>query len=326
MDRRRFLAASAALAPAALARPALAQADWPTRPVTVVVPFVAGGASDITARAIAMRMQQNLGRPVVVENRPGANGEVAGRQFARTAPDGYTLMVGSIGVFAINAALRPNLGYNPVTQFAPLTLAVTTPNVLVVNPRVVQATDLQGFTAWLRENGSRSSYSTSGIGSSDHLTAELYKQLTRTEAQHVPYSGGAQAMTSLISGDVQFSFQNLGAVLPHIAEGRLRAIIVTAADRAARLPDVPTAAQAGLTDFVVTSWQAMMAPAGTPPAMIARIHEEATKALRDPETTQRLEQIGFTVVANTPDAFGAFQRAEIDRWRRVVESAGIRAE
>jgi tripartite-type tricarboxylate transporter receptor subunit TctC len=189
MRRRTLLrlggfAAAAPLLPSA---PAGAQPAWPSRPITVLVPFIAGGASDIVARAIATRMQQSLGKPVVVENRPGANGEVAGRQFARSAPDGYTLMVASIGVFAINPALRPNLGYDPIKQFAPVTLAVTTPNVLVVNPKAVDATDLAGLLEWLKKNrGKKAAYSTSGIGSSDHLTAELFKQLTGTDPQHVP--------------------------------------------------------------------------------------------------------------------------------------------
>jgi tripartite-type tricarboxylate transporter receptor subunit TctC len=328
MHRRTLmsLCGFAAATPLLPSAPASAQPAWPARPVTVLVPFVAGGASDIAARAIATRMQQSVGKPVVVENRPGANGEVAGRQFARSAPDGHTLMVGSIGVFAINPALRPNLGYDPVKQFAPVTLAVTTPNVLVVNPRSVDATDLARFIEWLKANRGKAAYSTSGIGSSDHLTAELFKQLTGTDPQHVPYTGGAQAITALMSDDVQLSFQNLGSVLPHVQEGRLRAIIVTAAERHPQLPQVPTAAEAGLRDFVVTSWQAMMAPAGTPQPLVARIHEEAAKALRDAETTQRLEQIGFTVVAGTPEEYSAFQRAEIDRWRSVIEKGGIKPE
>jgi len=317
-----FTAASPLLLPAR----GRAQQAWPSRPVTILVPFVAGGASDIAARAISLRMQQSIGKPLVVENRPGANGEVAGRQFARSAPDGHTLMVASIGVFAINPALRPNLGYDPVKQFAPVTLAVTTPNVLVVNPKTVTATDFAGFLDWLKKNRGKASYSTSGIGSSDHLTAELFKQLTDTDPQHIPYAGGAQAITALMSDDVQLSFQNLGSVLPHLQEGRLRAIIVTAAERHPQLPQVPTAAEAGLRDFVVTSWQAVMAPAGTPQPLLARLHDEAAKALREPEATQRLEQIGFTVVANSPEEYGAFQRAEIDRWRKVIETGGIKPE
>ncbi|MBD0270466.1 MAG: tripartite tricarboxylate transporter substrate binding protein, partial [Acetobacteraceae bacterium] len=247
MHRRRFLTASAALAGAGgpAGRPVRAQTTdsgtWPIRPVTILVPFVAGGPSDIVARAIATRMQQAIGQPVVAENRTGANGEVAARILARAAPDGHTLMVGSIGVYAINAALRPNLGYDPVRDFLPVTLAVTTPNVLVVNPEKVPVRDLPGLVAWLKRNPG-AAYSTSGVGSSDQLTTELFKQLTGTDATHVPYAGGAAAATDLIAGNVQLSFQNLGTVAGHIAGGRLRPIIVTSAERHPVLPEVPTAA------------------------------------------------------------------------------------
>jgi tripartite-type tricarboxylate transporter receptor subunit TctC len=329
MYRRAVLGGIATLAAAPLLgrHAALAQsAEWPSRPVQVLVPFVAGGPSDIVARSIAMRMQQNLGQPVVAENRPGANGEVAARLVARAAPDGHTLFVGSIGVFAINAALRPNLGYDPVKDFSPVTLAVTTPNVLVVNPNVVPARDLDGVIAWLKQNRGRTSYSTSGVGSSDQLTMELFKQMTGTDPTHVPYQGGAAAATDLIAGNVQISFQNLGTVAGHIQGGRLRPIVVTSAERSRILPEVPTASEAGLKDFVVTSWQAVMAPAGVAAPLLAKVHAATTEALRHPETVQRLNAIGFDVVANTPEEYSAFQRAEIARWREVVQAAGIRAE
>lgn len=309
-----------------LSRAAAAQGAWPSRVVTVLVPFVAGGPSDIAGRAIATRMQQSLGKPVVVDNRPGGGGEVGGRQLARSAPDGHTLMVGSIGVFAINPALRPTLGYDPVGGFTPITLAVTTPNVLVVNPRLVPAETLPALIDWMKANRGKVSYSTSGIGASDHLTAELFKQVTGTEAEHVPYSGGAQAITDLIAGNVQISFQNLSNALPHVQDGRLRAIIVTAAERHPKLPNIPTAAEAGLADFVVTSWQAMMGPGGMAPDLVAAINAEAVKALRDPDSVQRLEQIGFTVVASTPDEYARFQAAEVARWRKVIETGGIKPE
>jgi tripartite-type tricarboxylate transporter receptor subunit TctC len=320
------LAATAGDAPPLRAQGSAAVDGWPARPVMMLVPFVAGGPSDIVARVIATRMQQAIGQPVVAENRPGANGEVAARLLARAAPDGHTLMVGSIGVYAINAALRPNLGYDPVRDFTPVTLAVTTPNVLVVNPdRMPAVRDLDGLIAWLKRNPG-AAYSTSGVGSSDQLTMELFKQLTKTDATHVPYAGGAAAATDLIAGNVQLSFQNLGTVAGHIAGGRLRPIIVTSAERHPLLPEVPTAAAAGLRDFTVTSWQAVMAPAGMAPPLLARLHAAVAEALRHPETVQRLGQIGLTVVADSPDSYGAFQRAEIARWREVVQAAGIKPE
>jgi tripartite-type tricarboxylate transporter receptor subunit TctC len=301
-------------------------AAWPNRPVTILVPFVAGGPSDIIARTIANRMAQGLGQPVVAENRPGANGEVAARQVMRAPADGHMLFVGSIGVFAINAALRPNLGYDPIRDLSPVTLAVTTPNVLVVNAEKVPARTLPEVIAWLKANGSRASYSTSGVGSSDHLTMELFKQRTGTEVTHVPYQGGAAAATDLIAGNVQLSFQNLGTVAAHIQGGRLRAIMLTSATRSPVLPDVPTAAEAGLQDFVVTSWQALMAPAGVPQPVLGKVHEAAAAALKHPESVQRLNAIGFDVVASSPDEYRSFQQEEIARWREVVRSANIKAE
>ena len=324
MHRRALLAALAATP--LLPRPVRAQADWPTRPVTILVPFVAGGPSDIVARAIANRMAQTIGQPVVAENRPGANGEVAARQVVRSAPDGHTLFVGSIGVFAINAALRPNLGYDPVRDLTPITLAVTTPNVLVVNAERVPVRTLPELVDWLKRNRGRTSYSTSGVGSSDHLTMELFKQRTGTDPEHVPYNGGAAAATDLIAGNVQLSFQNLGTVAGHIQGGRLRAIAVTSAERNRILPDVPTAIEQGLPDFVVTSWQAAMAPTGMPAPLLARVHAAVVAALRHPENVQRLNTIGFDVVANSPEEYRAFQEAEIARWRGVVQAANIRAE
>ncbi|WP_270936303.1 Bug family tripartite tricarboxylate transporter substrate binding protein [Falsiroseomonas oryzae] len=325
MHRRMLLAACAA-APL-VPRAAAAQApDWPTRPITILVPFVAGGPSDIVARSIANRMAQTIGQPVVAENRPGANGEVAARQVVRAAPDGHTLFVGSIGVFAINAALRPNLGYDPLRELTPITLAVTTPNVLVVNPEKVPVRTMAELVDWLQRNRGRTSYSTSGVGSSDHLTMELFKQRTGTDPEHVPYGGGAAAATDLIAGNVQLSFQNLGTVAGHIAGGRLRAIAVTSAERNRLLPEVPTAIEQGLSDFVVTSWQAVMAPAGMAPPLLARVHAAVTDALKHPETVQRLNGIGFDVVANSPDEYRSFQLAEVARWRQVVQTANIRAE
>jgi tripartite-type tricarboxylate transporter receptor subunit TctC len=301
-------------------------ADWPTRPVTILVPFVAGGPSDIVARAVGNRMAQTIGQAVVAENRPGANGEVAARQVVRSAPDGHTLFVGSIGVFAINTALRPNLGYDPIRELTPITLAVTTPNVLVVNPERVPVRTLPEVVEWLKQNRGKTSYSTSGVGSSDHLTMELFKQRTGTDPEHVPYGGGAAAATDLIAGNVQLSFQNLGTVAGHIAGGRLRAIAVTSAERNRLLPEVPTAIEQGLADFVVTSWQAVMAPAGMAAPLQAKVHAAVVEALKHPENVQRLNGIGFDVVGNSPQEYRSFQEAEIARWRDVVRTANIRAE
>jgi tripartite-type tricarboxylate transporter receptor subunit TctC len=306
-----------------MATPSLAQGAWPTRPVTLLVPFAPGGASDIAARAINTRLSERRGQPVVVENRPGANGQLAARLLMRAAPDGHTLMVGSIGAFALNAVLYRNPGYDPVVDFAPVTLAVTTPNVLVVNPTVAPVRNLPELVAWMKARPGQVFHATSGIGSSPHLTMELFTQLTGTEATHVPSRGGATAVMDQLAGTVQVSFQGLGSIIGPVREGRLRALLVTAAERSPLLPEVPTAAEAGLADFNVSSWQAVMGPAGIPPALLETISAEIAAVLKDPANAATLEAGGYTVVANAPAAYGAFQRAEIARWRRVAQAANI---
>jgi tripartite-type tricarboxylate transporter receptor subunit TctC len=318
--RRRALGLAAGLG---LAAPALAQPAWPARPVTLLVPFAPGGASDIAARAFSTRLSERRGQPVVVENRPGANGQLAARLLARAAPDGHTMMVGSIGVFALNAVLYRDPGYDPVADFAPVTLAVTTPNVLVVNPEVAPVHDLPGLVAWMKARRGGVFHATSGIGSSPHLTMELFTQMTGTEATHVPSRGGATAVMDQLAGTVQISFQGLGSIVGPVRERRLRALLVTAARRSPLLPEVPTAAEAGLPDFEVSSWQAVMAPAGTPAPLCEAIAAEITAILRQSSVADALEAGGYTVAGGTPAEYAAFQRAEIARWRRVAQAANI---
>lgn len=306
-----------------LAVPALAQATWPTRPVTLLVPFAPGGASDIAARAFSSRLAERSGQPVVVENRPGANGQLAARLLARATPDGHTMMVGSIGVFALNAVLYRNPGYDPLVDFTPVTLAVTTPNVLVVNPEVAPVRNLAELLVWMKSRPGKVFHATSGVGSSPHLTMELFTQKTGTEATHVPSRGGATAVMDQLAGTVQVSFQGLGSIIGPVREGRLRALMVTAARRSPLLPEVPTAAEAGLPDFEVSSWQAVMAPAATPAALRERIAAEITAILRDPAVAEALQAGGYTVAGGTPAEYAAFQRAEIARWRRVAQAAAI---
>ncbi len=318
LDRRSLLAGAAALSAADAAR---AQ-GWPTRPITILVPVVAGGPSDIIARTIAGRIQ--LGQTVLAETRPGANGAVAAQMLGRAPADGYTFLVGSIGVFAINKALRgAALGYDP-ELFTPITLAVTTPNVRCVNPSA-PVRNVAEFVAWLKANPGRFGYSTSGVGASDHLTTELFKQRTGTDITHIPYQGGAAAATDLIAGNVHATFQNMPTIHAHVMGGRLRALAVTAPQRHPQMPDVPTMAEAGFDDFNVTSWQAMMGPANLPPSIRDRVAEEARKALQAPDSAERLTRMGFDVVASGPDEYRAFQAAEVKRWTEVVRVAKIEA-
>ena len=295
---------------------------FPAKPIRVVIPFVAGGSSDIVGRAIAAKFQELLGQPGVVENRPGANGAIAAEFVAKAEPDGYTILVGSIGVFSINAALFKDLRYHPVRDFAPITLAVTTPNVLVAKPDL-KVGSMKELIDFAKANPGRLSYCSSGTGSSDHLTAELLKQMSSTFAVHVPYRGGAACQTDLMGNQVDYSFQNLGAVTNYIRAGRMKAFAVTAKARHPQLPNVPSVAEAGFPDLVVTSWQAAAAPAKTPRDVLDRLNQAAVKALRAPDVAERMAQIGFDVVASTPEAFGKYMEEEVERWTKVVQRGGI---
>jgi tripartite-type tricarboxylate transporter receptor subunit TctC len=318
----KIILAAGALALAPLV--ALGQA-FPSKPIKVVIPFVAGGSSDIVGRAIASKYQEFLGQPGIVENRPGANGAIAAEFVAKSDPDGYTILVGSIGVFSINAALFKDLRYNPVRDFAPITLAVTTPNVLITRPDLT-ANSMKDMVEFAKKNPGRLSYCSSGTGSSDHLTAELLKQMSATFVLHVPYRGGAACQTDLMGKQIDLSFQNLGAVTNYIKGGRMKALAVTSKTRHPQLPDVPTVAEAGFPGLVVTSWQAAAAPAKTPRAVLARLNDATVRALRSPDVRERMTQIGFDVVAGTSEEFGRFMKEEVDRWTTVVNKGGIKPD
>lgn len=309
-----------------LATALAAQAQtYPAKPIKVIIPFVAGGSSDIVGRAIAAKFQELLGQPGIVENKPGANGAIAAEFVAKSEADGYTLLVGSIGVFSINAALFKDLRYDPVRDFAPITLAVTTPNILIAKPSM-QADSMKELVQYAKQNPGKLSYCSSGTGSSDHLTGELLKQGAGIDAVHVPYRGGAACQTDIMGNQVDFSFQNLGAVTNYIRAKRMKGLAVTARTRHPQLPDVPTAAEAGFPDLVVTSWQAVAAPAKTPREVVAKLNDAAVKALRSPEVRERMTQIGFDVVAGTPEEFGKFMQEEVARWTAVVKRGGIKPE
>jgi tripartite-type tricarboxylate transporter receptor subunit TctC len=298
---------------------------YPSKPIRVIIPFVAGGSSDIVGRAIASKFQELLGQPGVVENKPGANGAIAAEFVAKADPDGYTILVGSIGVFSINAALFKDLRYNPVRDFAPVTLAVTTPNVLITKPGLA-ASSMREVVEFAKKNPGKLSYCSSGTGSSDHLTAELLNQVAGISMVHVPYKGGAACQTDIMGGQVDISFQNLGAVTNYIRGNRMKALAVTAKARHPQLPDVPTTAQGGFPDLVVTSWQAAAAPAKTPREVLARLNDAAVKALRSPDVRERMNQIGFDVVASTPEEFGRFMKEEVERWTSVVAKGNIKPD
>jgi tripartite-type tricarboxylate transporter receptor subunit TctC len=325
MHHRVKLISAMAGAGLALAAGAACAQGFPTKPIKIVIPFVAGGSSDIVGRAIGSRFSEFLGQPAIVENRPGANGAIAAEYVAKADPDGYTMLVGSIGVFSINSALFRDLRYNPLRDFAPLTLAVTTPNVLITKPGL-EASSMKELVEYAKKNPGRLSYCSSGTGSSDHLTGEVFKQGAGIFAVHVPYRGGAACQTDIMGGQIDLSFQNLGAVTNYIRAGKMKALAVTAATRHPQLPNVPTTGEAGFKDLVVTSWQAAALPAKTPRDIVMKLHDATVRTLRSPDVSARMNGIGFDVVAGSPEEFGAFMKAEVERWTKVVERGGIKPD
>lgn len=302
-----------------------AYAEYPERNVTVVVPFPPGGASDVTARLTGNKLAERLGKSIIIENRAGANGGLGATGVKSAVPDGYTLLIGSIGVYAINPVLYKNLKYDPLKDFDLLSLLVRTPNVLVTSPDfpVNSAGDL---IAHLKKNPNRVTFASSGIGSSDHLTAVLFWQNTGTSGVHVPYKGGGPAINDLMGGHANASFQNLGAVAQHIKAGKLKALAVTGEKRAPALPDVPTAAEAGIPDLVVYSWQAAAAPKGLPIDIRAKLESEIAATVSSPDVKKQFNDIGFDVVGSNGPQFREFLAGETQRWKKVVEAGNITAE
>ena len=308
---------------AIIASQACAQGAWaPSRPVVLVVPFAPGGPNDLVARLVAPAMQAALGQNVVVENRPGATGAIAARHVAAQPPDGHTLIVAASGTMTINPAVMTRPGYDPEKDFAPVSLAMSVPNMLVVN-KDVPATTVAEVVAWLKREAGRASYCSGGVGSTEQLGMELFLKRTGTEATHVPFPGGAPAVTAMIQGQVQIGILNAATVRPHVVSGALRAIAIAGTKRFSGLPDVPTMVEAGLPDVLSASWSAFLAPAGTPAPAIARLHEVIVAALRAPETTQRLTAAGFTIDASSPQELGATISSELARWKQVVKDANI---
>jgi len=300
-------------------------AGYPEQNIIVIVPFPPGGASDTTARLTGNKLSEIVGKPVIVENRPGANGAIGATTVKQAKPDGYTLLVGSIGVYAINPALYKNLRYDPLKDFDLLSVVVRTPNVLVTSPEF-PAKNVAELIAYLKKNPNKVTFASSGVGSSDHLTAALFWQKTGTTGIHVPYKGGAPAISDLMGGHADVSFQNLGAVAQQIKGGKLKALAVTSDKRADALPDVPTIAEAGVADLVVYSWQAAAAPKGLPAEVRAKLETELNAAAHAPDVKKQFTDLGFDVVATTGAQFADFLKAEVDRWKTVVETGKITVE
>lgn len=297
-------------------------AGYPDKPVTIIVPFAPGGSTDNVGRMLTVKMGEKLGQPFVVENRPGATGAIGATQVKRAAPDGYTILVASIGVFATNPFLQKNLAYDPAKDFDLLTVAVRSPNVLFVNPNL-PVNNVAEFIAYLKNKPNKISFVSSGAGSSDHLSAALFWQKTGTSGIHIPYKGGAPAISDVIAGHADASFQNLNVVSGHIKAGKLKALAITSEKRSPLLPDVPTMGETGVKDMVVYSWQAVAAPKGLPADIKSALHGALISTLKDPDIAKKLTDPGFEIVASTPQEFAVFLDQELARWKDVIESGKI---
>lgn len=323
MTRRGVLAALPALAAASLARPALAQ-GYPGRPVTFVVPFPPGGTSDTMGRLVAQELSRALGQPVVVENRPGANGNIGSAVVARAAADGQTLLLSGIGSHAINAGLYRSMPYDTVKDFTHVSLISTGPNGIAVNPDFPART-LAELAALAKREPGRLSYASSGTGSSGNLTMELFKQKAGLAIEHIPYRGGAPATTDVLGGQVPILITNADAILPYSREGKLRLLAVSSAERNALLPDTPTIAESGFPEVVAVSWTGLSGPANLPAGIVARLQAEVANAVNGP-VRDRLLASGLVPGGNSSADYTAFVASETAKWKAVAASAGITAE
>lgn len=329
--QRRTLVQSAALAAAGalMALPAMAQTTWPTgKAISYVVPFAAGGTTDTLARLIGQQLATALGTTVVVENKGGAAGSIGSEAAARSAPDGFTLLGGTVSSHAINISLYPKLGYDPIKSFSPVTLIGTNPVVLVVSANSPYKTLKDVLTAAKGKQGGLSSAS-AGTGSSQHLAVELLAYKSGVKFTHIPYKGSGPAIQDVISGQVDMMFDTTVVAAPHIQSGKLRAIAVTSPKRLASMPDVPTVAESGvaeLKDFEVQSWQAIFVPAGTPTPVVSRLHDEIRKILAQPDMQTRLKGFGMEPADMNVAQIATFQKAEVDKWAQVIKAANIKVD
>jgi tripartite-type tricarboxylate transporter receptor subunit TctC len=328
MTARRSFLLAVTLLPIAAA----AQSGWPSKPVRIVVPFAAGGTTDILARAMAPELQRAFGQPFVVENRAGAGGNNGANEVAKAVPDGHTLLMGTVGTHAINPSLYTKMPYDHVKDFVPITLVAGVPNVLVVNPANAQKNGIDsvaGLVRYAKANPGRLNMASSGNGTSIHLSGELFKSMTGTFMLHLPYGGSGPALIDLMSGNTDLMFDNLPSSLPHIRSGRLKALAVTSAVRSSALPDLPTIEEAGgpsMKGYEASSWFGLLAPAGTPMEIVNRIQVEAAKALATPAMKERLQSQGAIPSGMTSAEFARHIAAETAKWARVVKASGAKVD
>jgi tripartite-type tricarboxylate transporter receptor subunit TctC len=321
--RKALLAATAALLSGAL--PAAHAQGFPSKPIRLICPFPPAGAVDIASRAIATELARALGVPVSVDNKPGAGGNIGGAEAARAAPDGSTIFMTTSGISAINPTLYTKMPFDPNRDLVPISVLVSLSNVLVVHPSV-KAQSVAELIAMARDKPGTMTFASSGSGTSVHMSAEMFKVLTRTDIAHIPYKGSAPAVTDLLGGQVMMMFDNIPSALPHIKAGKLRALATTGARRDPALPDLPTVAEAGVAGYESGVWFGLMAPAGTPKEVIARLAAESAKATRAPEFVKRMGELGYNIIGSTPEEMAELVKVEQQRWTPVVKASGAKAE
>jgi tripartite-type tricarboxylate transporter receptor subunit TctC len=310
---------------ALLAGGAQAQSDYPARPVRWIVPFAPSGPTDLMSRAVAEKLSQRFGQQFVVDNRPGAGGNIGAEVVSKAAPDGYTLMIGHVGTHAINATLYPKIAFDPVRDFTPITLIATLPLALVVHPSV-PAKDVKELIAYAKAKPGQLNFASAGNGGPTHLTGELLKTSAGIDIVHVPYKGNAAALTDLIAGRVQMMFSNMLTSMPHVRAGKLRAIGISSAKRTPQAPELPTVAESGLPGFAAVPWYGVLGPAGLPRPMITRLNSEIARAIALPDMQERFVLQGIDLQSSTPEQFSALIKSEIVKWRKVVREAGAKVD
>jgi tripartite-type tricarboxylate transporter receptor subunit TctC len=305
---------------------AAAQAtDFPTRPIRLVVPFAPGGSTDTVARLLALKMTETWGKQVVVDNRSGGNGVIGMEITARALPDGYTLVLGYIANLGTGPALTPNLPYDAIKDFAPISHVVSAPSIAVINLNV-PAKNLQDVLALARAKPASISFGTAAVGSMGHLSGEMLNRLANVQMQHVPYKGGGQAVIDVLGGQIPLVIIGMSAVTPHVRAGKLRAIATTGLKRSFAFPDVPTIAEQGFPGFSADAWYGVLTTAGTPRPVVDKLYRETVRIMKTPEGQERMANVGFEIVASTPEEFSALIRAEIPKWTKIVREANIKAE
>jgi len=327
--RRLLVSAGIALVPAALPGVAFAQGAWPNKPVRIVVPFAPGGTTDILARALAPELAKAFGQTFVIDNKPGAGGNLGSDIVAKSPPDGYTLLMGTVGTHAINASLYPKMPFDPVKDFVPIVLVAGVPNVLVMNPAKAESAKINTVADLIRyakANPGKLNMASSGNGTSIHLSGELFKSMTGTYMLHFPYRGSGPALLDLIGGTMDLMFDNLPSALPQIKAGKLKAIAVTSAQRSAAVPDLPTIAESGVKGFDASSWFGLLAPAGTPADIVNRIQQETAKSFESPAFKERLLSQGAIPGGQPPAEFAKFIAAETKKWAQVVKVSGAKVD